>query len=130
MMNGKKNEGKRNSYNPDLAMIGENIRKRREALGMSQTELALAIETNRGRLSEYENGVREMGISKLLDIASILRCQPGDLCRSNTVSSGQCSDERLSKIIRHLETLSATDKDVILDTLELVILGIETKNQN
>ncbi len=128
-MNGKKNEGKRNSYNPDLAMIGENIRKRREALGMSQTELALATGINRGRLSEYENGVREMGISKLLDFASILECQPGDLCRSNTVSSGQGTDERISKIVRHLEFLSATDKVVILNTLELVILGIETKNQ-
>ncbi len=70
MMNGKKNEGKRNSYNPDLVMIGENIRKRREALGMSQTELASGLETNRSAICRCLHDGNPCGIRADLLLAA------------------------------------------------------------
>ncbi len=124
-MNSRKNEGKKNSYNPDLAMIGENIRKRREALGMSQTELANGIETNRSAICRYENGTREMGVTKFLAFAELLNCKPADLL----MGKRDLPDAKVLALFQRLEKLSLDNQNKILSALEFMVIGAE-KNGN
>ena len=59
-------------YNRTLARIGEKIVKRREALGMTASELAIQTDITASTLSLYESGQREMGVCKLFRIADVL----------------------------------------------------------
>lgn len=43
--------------------IGSRIREHREALGMSQDELAQACHVSRQTISSWENGVRQNGLT-------------------------------------------------------------------
>jgi len=120
-----RNDGKKHSYNPDLAMIGENIRKRREALGMSQTELANSIGTSRASISEYENGEREMGLSKLIAISKELDCQAGELVSKQQIVSD--SDIRMSTLMERLSRLSEKELLKVIGVMEYVLAGAESK---
>ena len=50
------------------------IRERREALGLSQTELAEAVGISAKSLSRYESGERDPRASDLVKIADALGC--------------------------------------------------------
>lgn len=116
-----RNDGKKHSYNPDLAMVGENIRKRREALGMSQTELANGLETNRSAICRYENGTREMGVTKLLAFAALLKCEPADLL----MGKQDHPEAKVLAIFQRMEKLSLDNQNQILSALEFMVIGAE-----
>lgn len=65
--------------NMDLLEVGENIRKQREFLGMSQEELALEIGTSKGTISLYESGQMAMKVDRLFEIADALFVTPLEL---------------------------------------------------
>jgi transcriptional regulator with XRE-family HTH domain len=63
-------------------VLGHNVRKRREALGLAQEELARASRLTAAALSRIENaqgGSRGVGLARIERLARALRCQPGDL---------------------------------------------------
>lgn len=62
-----------------MKSIGENIRKARKELGMSQDELAEAIGANRVTISKYENDVYLPSVTALEKLASALRTTEADL---------------------------------------------------
>ena len=55
-----------------MATVGERIRTRREELGWTQEELAKRAKFSKSFLSDVENGKRNVGADKLLDIARAL----------------------------------------------------------
>ena len=62
--------------------IGYNIRARREALGMTQAELAEKVVKNakrEGYISIVENGKTVIDVVRLSEFASALSCQVTDL---------------------------------------------------
>ena len=59
--------------------IGENIRKRREALRVSQQELGLRLGTNANAVYLYESAHREIGSNRLCQIADALQTIPSSL---------------------------------------------------
>ena len=57
----------------DIEEVGEQLRARRKALGMSQTEVAALNRINRVTLSRLENGkLPEIGIRKVMAISATL----------------------------------------------------------
>ena len=57
----------------DIEEVGEQLRARRRALGMSQTEVAALNRINRVTLSRLENGkLPEIGIRKVMAICATL----------------------------------------------------------
>lgn len=52
-----------------LAALGQNIRKARQSLNISQEELAFRCELHRTYLSDIERGVRNVSFSSLLALA-------------------------------------------------------------
>lgn len=60
--------------------IGERIKKRREALGMTQEELAFAVGySSRTTIAKIEKGINDVPQSKVVDLAKILRTTPSYL---------------------------------------------------
>lgn len=55
-----------------MPTVGERIRERREELGWKQDELARRANISKSFLSDLENGKRNVGADKLLDIARAL----------------------------------------------------------
>lgn len=55
-----------------MATVGERIRSRREELGWKQDDLASKAGISKSFLSDLENGKRNVGADKLLDIARAL----------------------------------------------------------
>lgn len=57
-----------------VQVLSENIRRRRSELQMSQDELAKLVGyRNRSTISKIESGQVDIGVTKLMDIAKVLR---------------------------------------------------------
>lgn len=54
-------------------LVGERIRKRRQQLGMTQTELAEKIDVRFQQVQKYENGQNRVAASRLWRIAETLQ---------------------------------------------------------
>ena len=54
-------------------LVGARVRLRRQALGMSQTELAQAIDLTFQQVQKYEQGKNRIGAGRLASIADVLR---------------------------------------------------------
>ena len=62
------------SDNEELILIGNRIRERREAIGMSQDELASETGTTKSTIHRIEAGTQEMRILTLKRMADALGC--------------------------------------------------------
>lgn len=111
------------AFNTSLIMIGENIRKRRETMGMSQTELANEVGIERARISEYENGVRDMRLSKLHGIAHALDCEmTAILGRDDATQKASDGHEQL---LTRIASLPAEEREKLWTALEYMVVGAE-----
>jgi transcriptional regulator with XRE-family HTH domain len=80
---------KRSPMSVDV-VVGENIRAKRLAAGISQAELGKACGVSFQQIQKYENGANRVGGSRLLQIAEALRVPAATLLpssRKNAVSS-------------------------------------------
>ena len=59
--------------------IAENIRKHREAAGLSQKELAVKVAVEQGSISKFENGIKTPSIAMGKAIANALGCSLDEL---------------------------------------------------
>ena len=59
--------------------LGQRIAKVRRAQNISQKQLALMSDINKGYLSEIENGISNISVNKLFHIADALGISPKDL---------------------------------------------------
>jgi transcriptional regulator with XRE-family HTH domain len=53
--------------------IGEKIREARRALGMTQTQLGVAVGTTFQQIQKYERGVNRIAASRLYEICKVLK---------------------------------------------------------
>lgn len=67
-----------------LAVVGRNVRRLREALCLSQTDLALRIAVARSSIANLEAGRQNIGLSLLAAIAASLGAKPADLLGDET----------------------------------------------
>ena len=82
-------------YNEDMEMqpetltkrIGENIRRRREELGMTQSALAGQLGMNQGYISDVEAGKRAPRIATIAKLAEILETPPSHLLECQTFTT-------------------------------------------
>ena len=67
--------------NPTLAALGHNVRRRREAIKLSQEALAEKADLDRTYVSGIERGVRNPGIHNVARIARALGVSTAELCK-------------------------------------------------
>ncbi len=79
----------------DIYEIGNKIRDRREALGLSQDELADRIGTDKNSVSRHENGTREMKIAVFCQYADALSTDPDSLLPERLLKKPERNYEKL-----------------------------------
>ena len=65
-------------------MIGNNVRTRREAAGMTQVDLAKRVDAIQSTISGIETGERQPSVDMLLRLAWALDCSLDDLARNGS----------------------------------------------
>lgn len=65
--------------NLDLQKFGQRVRDRRQAIGLSQEELAERCGLHRTYIGGIERGERNVGVLNLLQLARALQVRPGEL---------------------------------------------------
>lgn len=93
--------------------IGDRIKQCREALNITQDDLALRLGyTSRSSIAKIETGKNDMPISKLVAFAKALNVPPGYLLGSNDKPVGIIvteNEQRLLDKIRKLKDISALE---------------------
>ena len=59
--------------------IGQRIRERRRALGLSQQDLAEQLGVSFQQVQKYERGANRISFSRLVEVSGALRCSLADL---------------------------------------------------
>ena len=80
--------------------LGARIKKRREELKMSQTDLASLANLSTQHISNVENARSKVGLEKLIAIANVLNCSVDELlCGSLRAGSRAIYSDEISAII-------------------------------
>jgi transcriptional regulator with XRE-family HTH domain len=88
------------------AIIGKNIRKHREAHGLTREQLAEAINLDTGYLGMCERGERQLGLNKTIDVIQYLGITPNDVLPNDAKSSPERQKELVDTIVTKLEDLT------------------------
>lgn len=103
---------------------GDNIRARREAIGMSQVELAEKIGESKQTVWKYESGtVTNIPLPKVEAIAKALHCSPEDITGWNTNEKNPASeesgmDELDRQLMAFIKNLNSDQKRFLLAQLQ------------
>lgn len=81
-----------------MMTIGDNIRRYRENIGITQTELAKRIGKTRSVVSQYESGKIRPRMGTVEDLASALGVRKSDLVDDTTTYSVVSIEERFAEI--------------------------------
>ena len=68
-------------HSDGLKLLGSNVRKQRQGLGLSQEELADRAGLHRTYLGGIERGERNVGLLNLVKLARALKVAPSELLR-------------------------------------------------
>jgi len=104
--------------------LATNIRLLRKRMGLSQQELALRVDLNRGNIASYESGTAEPKICKLLRISNVFGVSTRDMTRLNLADP-----LHLEQAIRtHAEAQAADRKriDALADRLVEMKMVLES----
>jgi transcriptional regulator with XRE-family HTH domain len=69
-------------HNPK-ELFGQNVRRIRNEVGLSQEELAFRAKLHRTYISSVERGARNVSLENIFAIAEALGVPPGDLLKSS-----------------------------------------------
>lgn len=68
-------------------LVGVNVRRRREELRLTQSDVARAADVNQTYLSDIENGKRSPNLSTVARLADALDVQPADLLSAVVIAA-------------------------------------------
>lgn len=104
----------------DKYEIGNKIRERRVALGLSQDNVADLMGTDKNTVSRHENGTREMGISVFCQYVDALEDNPANLL-PNRLSKK--ADGNYEKLMDLASGLSESDLQILIQMAERMKKG-------
>lgn len=110
-----------------VVTVGDRIRKQREQLGISQTELAEKVKISKQTLYKYEtNIITNIPSNKIEDISKVLKISPAELMGwvENNLTSDNAhlipdilSDTILVEHIKKLRNLNKEHQQTIYDNI-------------
>lgn len=99
----------------DYIDLGARIKRKREALKMSQAELASRADLSTQHISNVENARSKIGLDKLVTIANVLECSVDELlCGSMRIGSRLVYCDEIAGII---EDFSDTEMRILPEFL-------------
>ena len=99
--------------------IGQRIRERRRALGLSQVALAEAVGLTFQQIQKYERGSNRISFSRLVEIAEALTCQLSDLAEGLIAASPADELEHLNALLAKSGALEMLEAYGQLPTADL-----------
>jgi transcriptional regulator with XRE-family HTH domain len=84
---------------PRDAEIGKRLRIARMTAGMSQTDLANAVGVTFQQIQKYEKGANRVAVSRLMQIAKALKCDPSDFMGTPGTKTQNAGSEILDQMI-------------------------------
>ena len=104
----------------DKFEIGNKIRDRRVALGLSQDDVADLMGTDKNTVSRHENGTREMGISVFCHYVDALSTNPANLLPDRLSKKTDGNYENLMDVAAGL---SESDLQILIQMAERMKAG-------
>lgn len=77
--------GEMQRKHPSIEFIGQTVRQRRLAMGLSQEDMADRVGVHRTYYSSLERGAYNFTVTVLFRLAVGLECEPGDLLPPRTM---------------------------------------------
>lgn len=99
--------------------IGQRIRERRRALGMSQVALAEAVGVTFQQIQKYERGSNRISFSRLVEVAEALSCPLGLLTEGLDAAAPADQLEHLNELLAKSGALEMLEAYAALPTKEL-----------
>ena len=103
-----------------MSDIGKNIRAIRTGIGMSQTDLADAMDTSRNAVSRWESGERVMKLDSLLKLAEVFDVSPSEILDAETPGGGEWEG-----VIADIRKLPEDDRKYFLRTVRTLLCGMK-----
>lgn len=103
-----------------MSDIGKNIRAIRTGIGMSQTDLADAMDTSRNAVSRWESGERVMKLDSLLKLAEVFNVSPSEILDAETPGGGEWEG-----VIADIRKLPEDDRKYLLRTVRTLLCGMK-----
>lgn len=106
----------------DFPKIGKQIRKRRQAYGITQEAIANQLDVNPSHISNIENGRANPSLTVLVKIANILSCSVDDFIgHEYTYPQNNFSSEMIdSQIMKRLQSCDRETKEKILKIIDIL----------
>jgi transcriptional regulator with XRE-family HTH domain len=99
--------------------IGQRIRERRRALGLSQVALAEVVGLTFQQIQKYERGSNRISFSRLVEVAEALTCQLSDLAEGLIAASPADELEHLNALLAKAGALEMLEAYASLPTQDL-----------
>lgn len=99
----------------DYYKIGQRIRKFRKACGLSQEELAAAVNISTTHMSHIETGNTKLSLPVLVDIAATLEVGTDDILTDGTPASKSAVQNEIAAI---LEQCTPEESKVLAEIVE------------
>ena len=93
--------------NPIDVIVGANLRNRRVLAGMSQEQLGGSVGLTFQQIQKYEKGLNRISASRLVELASSLKCELLDLFVGVSETSQQIENRTLDELRRERKTVEA-----------------------
>lgn len=92
-------------------ILGENIVRQRVASGLSRKELAEAIGITHQQLQKYEKGINRITVSRLFDIATVLKVPVNHLIEvTNGIQKESTDNRAVVDIMRYINKINDRTK--------------------
>lgn len=109
-----------------MSAIGENIKKRREELGISQVDLAELIGESKQTIWKYESGtVTNIPLCKVELIANVLHCLPQDIAGWNNSTKTQKNVLKSTNLPDNLQRLADIWDRISEDEMQYILFIID-----
>ncbi|MBQ8164673.1 MAG: helix-turn-helix transcriptional regulator [Clostridia bacterium] len=113
--------------NIDFSIIGQRIKQKRKANGLTQEILAELLSVTVGYVSQIERGRVKVNLEMLGKIAAALDCDPGYFV-SGTASSQ--TTYLSAEIQKRFDRMNSTDKKMLLEIADMLIKNSQSKAAN
>ena len=107
-------------FDQQIYDVGQRIRQIRIEKGMSQTDLALAMDTDKSAVSKWELGTQILRLDTLYKISDILEVSP-----SSFIQDMEPQQKEEININNEIDSLPAEQKQFVLRTIRTLLKGLQ-----
>ena len=114
---------------PLFTMLNEQLATLRKARGMTQADVAEALELPQGLISNFEKGVRRLHSDQIVQFAELFHVSIDELFGRKTKKNAESSELGLHLIRRmqQIEKLPKSRQKAVLVSIDMMLCGADTK---